>query len=442
MKLAVYVLGREVATLESLGDFKSSMTYHSHAGPDDFVSMTTRVRDEPYTWDDVLLPYFQMNLPEGYLLRALQERFGPVVGGSPMALLAVVGRNMIGRVQVAPEGAVLDEPAKAVDLSSLLAGDNSEEAFADLVREHAASGVSGIVPKFLDTEENNIHVSRGKKITLFSHRHIIKGSSSALPFVSLNEHLCMEVVRRVMPAANTTVSRDGHVLIVDRFDVDEDGRRHWGMEDFCVLLGLRPTAKYDTTWERIARAVRDLAPPHRRQAIFDDMASLLLLNYALRNADCHAKKIALRYTRADDVHLAPAYDMITTAAYDEYVNNPPAISFMGKKTWTPGKHLQTFIAGTFNVQRREQTALIERIATAMAEVGSQVRDAMDRHSGFQEIGKRMLLCWSEGMTSLCDQRTYDLGTPDLGDAFRGMSDASPVIKTRSVLGRSEGLGKR
>lgn len=115
---------------------------------------------------------------------------------------------------------------------------------------------------------------------------------------------------------------------------------------------------------------------------------------------------------------------------------------MGKKTWAPGKHLQTFISGTFNVQRREQIALIERIATAMTEVGTEVRDAMERHSGFEEIGKRMLRCWSDSMTSLCDQRTYDLGTPDLGNAFRGMSDASPVVKTRTLLGRSEGLAKR
>ncbi|KAF1005015.1 MAG: hypothetical protein GAK28_03642 [Luteibacter sp.] len=260
MTLAVHVMGREVAILEPLGDFKSTMTYHADVASNDFVSLTMRVRNEAYTWDDVLLPYFQMNLPEGYLLRVLQEQFGPIVGGSPMTLLSIVGRNMIGRVQVAPPGAILDEPAKAVDVAALLEGDNSEEAFAALVREHATSGVSGVVPKFLDTEERRIGVSPEKKATLFSHRHIIKGSSSALPFVSLNEHLCMEVTRRVMSAATTRLSSDGQLLIVDRFDVDAEGRRSWGMEDFCVLLGLRPTAKYETTWERIARAVRKTLP--------------------------------------------------------------------------------------------------------------------------------------------------------------------------------------
>ena len=145
MSLSVYVLGREVATLEAMGDFKSAMAYHDGVAVDDFVSLTMRVRREAYIWDDVLHPVFQMNLPEGYLLQVLQEQFGPHIGASPMALLSVIGRNMIGRIQVAPPGASLDEPAKPVDVAGLLQGDNSEEAFAELVRQHATSGVSGVV---------------------------------------------------------------------------------------------------------------------------------------------------------------------------------------------------------------------------------------------------------------------------------------------------------
>ncbi|MCX6969950.1 MAG: hypothetical protein NTV93_07320 [Verrucomicrobia bacterium] len=37
-----------------------------------------------------------MNLPEGYLLQVLEEQFGPHIGASLMALLSVVGRNMVG----------------------------------------------------------------------------------------------------------------------------------------------------------------------------------------------------------------------------------------------------------------------------------------------------------------------------------------------------------
>lgn len=442
MNLSVYVLGREVATLESVGDFRSSMTYLTGAAPEDFVSLTMRVRREPYVWDDVLHPIFQMNLPEGYLLQVLQEQFGPIIGASPMALLSVIGRNMIGRIQVAPAGARLDEPPKPVDVAALLQGDNSEEAFAELVRQHAASGVSGVVPKFLDGDAEKIKIGPHRKSTIYTHRHIIKGSSRLLPFVSLNEHLCMQVARRVTPAATTTVSRDGRALIVDRFDVDEHGARRWGMEDFCALLGLRPAAKYETTWERIAKAVRDHVPADGRSTVFRQMATQLLLTYALRNADCHAKNVALRYTRGDDVHLAPAYDMVTTAAYPDYANNPPGIAFMGKKTWDPGRNLQTFISATFGLPPREQTDIVEQIGAAMADVGPMVRQMMVEHPDFAEIGKRMLLSWQEGIGGLRDKRTYALGATDLGGAFKGFSDPKPVRKVRQVIGRSELLGKR
>lgn len=442
MTFTVHVCGRAVATLEAAGDFKSSLTYHDGVAPEDLVALTMRVRRDPYLWEDELHPVFQMNLPEGYLLQVLQEQFGPHIGSSKMTLLSVIGRNMIGRVQVAAPGADLDQPPQPVDVAELLQGDNSEDAFAELVRRHATSGVSGVVPKFLDGDAEQIARERHTKTTLFTHRHIIKGSSRLLPFVSLNEHLCMEVTRRVMPAARTEVSRDGQALVVHRFDVDDTGQRRWGLEDFCALLGMRPADKYATTWERVAKAVRDHVPTAQRADTFRQLATLLLLTYALRNSDCHAKNVALRYSRPDDAHLAPAYDMVTTVAYPDYAKNPPGIAFMGKKTWAPGKSLHKFITATFNLPLREQTAIVERIAAAMAEVGPQVRAAMEEHPGFVAVGKRMLLAWREGIDGLRDKRTYALGDAPLGDAFTGFSDPVPVEPKRSVIGRSELLGRR
>lgn len=442
MNLSVYVCGREVARLESIGDFKSSLAYREGAARDDFVSLTMHVRREPWLWDEPLHPVFQMNLPEGYLLQVLQEQFGPHIGASPMALLTVIGRNMIGRVQVAPPGAALREPAKPVDVKALLQGDNSEEAFAELVRQHAASGVSGMVPKFLDGQAPAKGIGSHTKSTLLTRRYIIKGSSRALPFVSLNEHLCMQVARKVMPAAQTEISADGNALVVHRFDVDDNGALHWGMEDFCVLLGLRPAARYETTWERIAKAVRDHVPSASRSNAFRQMATLLLLSYALRNADFHAKNLGLLYTGLDDVRLAPAYDVVTTAAYADYANNPPAIAFMGRKTWDPGKALKTFITAGFGVAAREQAGIVEQIGAAMAETGPRIREAMAEHPGFVEIGKRMLLAWQEGLASLRSKRVYAMSSVSLGDAFVGFSDPKPVKTMRKVIGRSDLLGKR
>lgn len=78
--------------------------------------------------------------------------------------------------------------------------------------------------------------------------------------------------------------------------------------------------------------------------------------------------------------------MITTTAYPGYTKNPPAISFMGRKTWDPGRSLQTFVTVTFGVTAREQIEIVEQIGTAMSEVGPLVREAMAAHVDFTEIG--------------------------------------------------------
>jgi serine/threonine-protein kinase HipA len=437
VKLSVYVLGRDVAVLEPAGDFRSVLSYRPDVATDHFVSLTMPVRTESYTWDDVLPPIFQMNLPEGYLLQILQEQLGPVVTGSPMALLAVVGRNMVGRIQVAAPGANLKEVVKPVELTALLQGDNSEEAFAELVRQHATSGVSGVVPKFLDAQRE-----QHNKATLLTRRHIIKGSTGRLPYLSLNEHLCMQVTARVLPSARTEISDDGKALVVHRFDVNADGLPNRGMEDFCALLGLRPANKYDTTWERIAKSVRAHVPGNRQYDTFTQLARLLLLTYALRNSDCHAKNISLLYTNRADVQLSPAYDMITTTIYEGYQHNPPGISFMGRKTWTPGKTLATFIAATFGIALKEQLKIVEQISDAVAGVAPRVREAMTQHAAFRELGTRILQTWNEGVSGLRERKLYSLGAWKTGKAFEDLAEVPKLAMARKVMGRSEGLAKR
>jgi serine/threonine-protein kinase HipA len=443
VKLNVHVLGTHVAVLEQVGDFKSVMSYLPDVAPENLVSLTMPVRTESYPWDQPLHPIFQMNLPEGYLLQILQEEFGPHIGGSPVNLLSVIGRNMVGRIQVAPPGAALDEPAKPIEVAELLKGDNSEEAFSQLVREHAKSGVSGVLPKFLDTEERKqAGIGNYNKATLLTHDHIIKGSSAKLPFATANEHLCMQVAEKVLESAKTELSQDANVLVVKRFDVDENGRPFRALEDFCSLLGLPPSAKYDTTWERMAKAVRDFVPGPDQYETFRKLTTVLLLTYALRNADCHSKNVALLYTSRADVRLAPAYDFSTTSVYANYQNNPPGISFMGRKTWLPGKTLGTFITSTFGIPQREQKEIVERISYSVADTAPAVRELMDRLAGFKDTGKRMLATWSEGVRILRDRPMYALSPWKSSTAFEGISDPPKLKSPSKVIGRSELLAVR
>jgi serine/threonine-protein kinase HipA len=443
MKLNVHVLDQHVAVLEQVGDFKSVMAYVPDVAPEKLVSLTMPVRTESYLWDDELHPIFRMNLPEGYLLQVLQEEFGPHIGASPVALLSVIGRNMVGRLKVAAPRAALDEPAKPIEVAELLKGDNSEEAFSQLVREHAKSGVSGVLPKFLNTEaQKQGGLGQHKRATFLTHQHIVKGSSARLPLATANEHLCMQVAAKVVESAKTELSQDGNVLLVHRFDVDENGKPFRAMEDFCSLLGLRPAQKYETTWERIAKAVRAHVPGRDHYETFQRLTAMLLMTYALRNADCDSKNLALLYTSRNDARLAPAYDFFTTSVYTGYRDNPPGISIMGKKTWLPGKTLARFIAANFNISEREQKEIVERISDAVADTAPAVREMMDGLPGFRDTGKRMLAAWSEGVSLLREPRMYALSPWKSSKAFEGISDPPKLENPRTVVGRSELLAGR
>lgn len=440
MKLHVFVHDKPVATLESSDGFRHVMAYHPDAESGQFVSLLMPVRTESYAYPD-LHPVFRMNLPEGFLLSILQEQLGPQVGASPLNLLSVVGRNAIGRVKVAMPGADPTQPPVPFELAGILRGDNSEAAFVDLVRRHAVSGVSGVVPKFLSPHTLTTH----GKGTLATDRYIIKGATARLPGVALNEHLCMEVSRQAgIPTATTEVSDDGQALVVHRFDFEDDGVTRQGMEDLCSLLSLRPEEKYQSTWERVVGRIKDVVDhPAQQNAALSQLADLLLLTYALRNADCHTKNLALLYASRERISLAPVYDMLTTVVYDDYAKNPTGMPVDGRSTWQPGKALERFLqtrCGMMPAQTRER---VERICEAIVRVTPQVVEVADRHAGFRETGKRMLHAWNAGMNSLRLQKTWSLPSLDAAIAQARFSDPKPAVPTPvEKIGRSPLLGKR
>jgi serine/threonine-protein kinase HipA len=436
MNLAVFVAGKQVARLDALGDFEHVLTYLPDTSAEDFVSLTMPVRSKSWVWPE-LHPFFQMNLPEGILLKVLQNRFGPHIGGNPLALLAVVGRNTIGRVQVVPEGTEPKHAAAPLDLGALLQGDHSEEAFLALVAEYAESGVSGVFPKFLAPKESAQHL----RLTVPTSRYIVKSSSAMLPFVAQVEHFGMEVsCRSGVPTAETEVSPDGQILLVRRFDMDEQGRAVFGFEDLCSLLGLRPANKYETTWERIIKQVRALVPAPEHPRAFQQLATMLLLTYAVRNADCHAKNVALRYTSRADVRMAPVYDMLTTAVYDEFRLNPPGLSFLGKKTWSPGKALPRFIQANLSITLRMQAIMVEQICDAMVDVSKDVTRAIQGKPGFADTGQRLLCVWNDGMTGLREPRTFSL--PPKVPGLPPCEPPHREPKSPTSIGRSPLLGPR
>src|SRR6185436_19979306 len=99
MKLNVFVNKKRVAVLDSPDGFAHFLAYLPESTEDEFVSLQMPVQTRSWAWP-TLHPFFQVSLPEGFLLAVLKEQLGPHLGAQPLELLAVVGTNTIGRVQV------------------------------------------------------------------------------------------------------------------------------------------------------------------------------------------------------------------------------------------------------------------------------------------------------------------------------------------------------
>ncbi len=431
MKLNVFVHGAPVATLDSPDGFEHVMTYLPGTAPERFVSLNMPVHEQVFRWP-TLHPFFQVSLPEGFLLSLLKEQLGPHLGATPLDLLAAVGHNLIGRVQVSA-GQQPQATAAIADLGPLLHGTASQQVFLELMTRFAASGVSGVVPKFLTPEAQALF----RKGTLATERYIVKASSEHQPFIALNEHLCMQAARHTgVATASTQVSDDGQVLVVERFDIDATTGQRKGFEDFCSLLGLSPDQKYDSTWERVARLVRDYVPaPHRRSAN-ERLAVTLLLTYALGNADCHTKNLGLLYSGLQDVEVSPIYDMLTILAYDRYADNPPGMYLDGRKSWDASKALWRYLQQQLGFEPAAQRALVDRVCTAVAAVVPELKHHIRHTPGFAPVGLRMLWEWNEGMKRLQDRRSVAL--PDWVATAEAEGLRKPQPATRYVAPRIGG----
>ncbi|MGB7482124.1 type II toxin-antitoxin system HipA family toxin [Castellaniella ginsengisoli] len=445
MKLDVRVCARTVAKLYRERD-EYVLSYLPETDPADFVSLTMPVRAEPWRWPRDLHPFFRQNLPEGYLLSIIREEFGPLLDGTDLSLLAIVGGMGIGRVTVTPEGGEPVGDMEPLQIESLLKAENTTAHFASLVRRYARASISGMVPKFIAPEEGADELAQALgKPTLRTSLHIIKGSDDSTPYLGFNEFYTMRVLERlnVVPVARTRMSEDGRVLVVDRFDVNTQGVATHGVEDACGLLGLPPHEKYATTTERVLNATRAYVPAAAMRAQLEQFGWHLLTNYVVRNADCHAKNIALHYTSLKDVAYTPVYDLVTTQAYPRYAASPPGLPVDGRQTWAVGNTLERCFKARLGIAPKQYVEMVDRLCESAVEVGQEVIEAARNEPRWHTVAKQMVYAWNEGMASLRSPKSL-VAFRGLDEAIAqaGFSEPEKPESGREVFGRSELLGRR
>jgi serine/threonine-protein kinase HipA len=172
--------------------------------------------------------------------------------------------------------------------------------------------------------------------------HILKPAGAAgfelLPIV---EWLCLEFGRAAgfeTPVAALIAMPDAMApaLVVERFDVrqgDHDQRR-LAMEDFCSILELPTSAKYDCTIERMARSLRPLSTDPG--ADLNILFRRAVFAWLIADGDMHLKNLAVLKTAQTgaktftNIRFAPLYDAVTTRVFPGLGGDRMALKLNGK----------------------------------------------------------------------------------------------------------------
>lgn len=278
----------------------------------------------------VVAAYFDNLLPDNdRILRRLRDRYG-AASTSAFDLLATIGRDCVGALQVVPAGAEPDD-AHAIDADPL-----SEGEVAEVLRDATTGGVLGSRER--DAFRLSIAGAQEKTALLWHGDQwcIPRGSTPSTHIFKLPlglvgnmqadmrdsveiEWLSMEIARAFgLPVARTEIGRfeDQKALIVERFDRLLSHDRRWWIrvpqEDFCQALGQPSSLKYEADGgpgiRQIMEVLRGSEDPYGDRRFFFKSQ---LLFWLMAATDGHAKNFSIRLLAGGAYRLTPLYDILS-----------------------------------------------------------------------------------------------------------------------------------
>ena len=278
----------------------------------------------------VVAAYFDNLLPDNdRILRRLRDRYD-AASTSAFDLLAAVGRDCAGALQLVPAGT---EPN---DVHQIDADPLTEAEVAQLLRDTTLAGPLGQ----REREAFRLSIAGAQeKTALLWHEgqwciprqstpstHIFKlplglvGNMRADMRDSVEiEWLSMEIARAFgFDVAQTEIGRfeDQKALIVQRFDRTLAADGSWWMrnpqEDFCQVLGVPPGRKYESDGGPGIRQIMDVLRGSE-EAAADRIAFFKsqLLFWLMAATDGHAKNFSLFLLPGGRYRLTPLYDILS-----------------------------------------------------------------------------------------------------------------------------------
>lgn len=287
------------------------------------LSMPTEVNKHGHRVVDAFLRGL---LPDNEAVLARWGREHDVSPRNPFALLAHVGEECAGAVQfVRPEriaalaaGSVewLDEEDIASRIR-MLRQDPTAWQLSGTLGQWSLAGAQAKIALHFDGR------SWGKPSGRTPTTHILKPAITGLDDHDLNEHLCLDLARRLgLTAARSQIREFAgeRVVIVSRYDRVQtpQGWLRVHQEDMCQALGVAPDRKYQNDGgpspEQIAQLLRSTA--HDADDAVRAFVDALALSWILVGSDAHAKNYSVLLS-GSAVRLAPLYDVASVLPYDD-----------------------------------------------------------------------------------------------------------------------------
>ena len=317
------------------------------------------------------IPYFESFLPEGYLFEVfknyLTKEYGYV---DDYLLFSILAPNIEGRIKYGKS----DDIEIKFELDYILEND-TDDIFNYLLNIFLRkNAVSGIQPKTVailkDKEKLNIK------------NYIIKTWGDEFPYLAENEFISLKTVEFAgIKIPNIYLSKNKKFLIVERFD-----NKNLGFEEVLSLMGKVRAFKYNGSYEQVAKTIYQyLSDPKEMEEFF----KLIVMNYLLKNGDAHLKNFGLLFSDdLSEIHLSPAYDVVTTTAY--IFKDKPALTLFGKKKWYYEELIEFGRKYCFLDNAKD---LYDECIEAKNKGIKLLEEYINNNSHFEIIGKRMLDSW-------------------------------------------------
>lgn len=292
------------------------------------ISLSLPLSPKPYR-GALVFNFFDNLLPDSEAIRSrMQARF-KVPTSHPFDLLASVGRDCIGAIQLYPQNSVVPdvrtvtaEPLATSEIEQLL-GDYQNSPLGMARGNEFRISLAGAQEKTallwhqdswqLPTDSTPTSHIFKLPIGFLDHSNIDLRESGE------NEWLCLQLLKAFgLPTANAELGQFGHqkVLIVERFDRRWSKDATWLMrlpqEDFCQALGVAPAIKYESDGgPGVQDGMKLLLGSQEANKDRETFFKAQIVFWLLAAIDGHAKNFSLFIESHSAYRMTPLYDVIS-----------------------------------------------------------------------------------------------------------------------------------